>query len=225
MLTSLILLVQNSTSEPGVLFSRVRGCRGWREWGWSRQGGCSGAKSTLLFESNQVFLLDQSALLNVSKLRKLPRVSGIKSINMLGTRELQNAVRWHYTEGFAVTCADGKRSYRYPSGPEGSRFLLMKVMVSLVTWLWKKPRLRSWYCTCKNVSKFWIMTIHPETFLTWQLFTPLALCYLVCEDFIEGLCLGRNDWQVRALLCLVGQHKQHQQTGHKIIQIFIIWAI
>lgn len=54
---------------------------------------------------------------------------------MLGTRELQNAVRWHYTEGFAVTCADGKRSYRYPSGPEGSRFLLLKVMVSLVTWL------------------------------------------------------------------------------------------
>lgn len=89
----------------------------------------------MLFESNQVFLLDQSALLNVSKLRKLPRVSGIKSINMLGTRELQNAVRWHYTEGLAVTSADGKRSYRYPSGPEGSRFLLMKVMVSLVTWL------------------------------------------------------------------------------------------
>lgn len=60
---------------------------------------------------------------------------GLKSINMLGTEELQNAVRWHYTEGFVITCADGKGSYCYPSGPGVSHFVLMKVMASLMTWL------------------------------------------------------------------------------------------
>lgn len=56
-------------------------------------------------------------------------------MNVLGAGKLQNAMTWNDTEGFVITCADGKGSYHRPSGPEGSHFLLLNVMVSLVTWL------------------------------------------------------------------------------------------
>lgn len=32
----------------------------------------------------------------------------LKSMNIVGTGKQQNAMRWHYTEGFTTTCADSK---------------------------------------------------------------------------------------------------------------------